>query len=311
MLVASAMVLLRLFPLAMRLGSRLLSTWLSAGPVLGVWQMARNPAHYARLSLLLILTAGLGIFASSFGATLERSFEERVLYLTGSDVRVDGVREYITTRRSFRRFGRTPTPTPVPIATPTPRATIQEAYGGVEGVEIASPVFRNRGNDLSKFFGESFIMLAMDHPSFSEVAWFRDDFADKPMVDLLGSLQPETALDGVTLPNDAAVLKIRLKGDRPHPSVRVTARARNARERYLTYHLGYLGTSEWQDMETDLRTGAQTSVSPTLPLTLVSPQDRGDRPGAAAPGRLHHHRPDCRRYTQRRDRRRRALRRHR
>ena len=51
MLLAAAMVLLRLFPLAMSLASRLLSTWLPADFALGVWQMARNPTHYARLSL--------------------------------------------------------------------------------------------------------------------------------------------------------------------------------------------------------------------------------------------------------------------
>ena len=267
MLVASAMVLLRLFPLAMQLGSRISSKWLPAGAVLGVWQMARNPAHYARLSLLLILTAGLGIFASSFGATLERSFEERVLYSTGSDVRVDGVREHITTRRNFRRWGRsTPTPTPTPVLSPTPRATIEEAYGGVEGVEVVSPVFRNRGNDLSKFFGDSFTMIALEPDSFSEVAWFRDDFAGKPMAELLGSLTPDVMLDGITLPEDAAKLSVRLKADRPHPSVRVTARVRNARERYSTHTLGQLGSSDWQEMEADLR----TRISASLPLTLVS-----------------------------------------
>ena len=267
MLVASAMVLLRLFPLAMQLGSRISSKWLPAGAVLGVWQMARNPAHYARLSLLLILTAGLGIFASSFGATLERSFEERVLYSTGSDVRVDGVREHITTRRNFRRWGRsTPTPTPTPVLSPTPRATIEEAYGGVEGVEVVSPVFRNRGNDLSKFFGDSFTMIALEPDSFSEVAWFREDFAGKPMAELLGSLTPDVMLDGITLPEDAAKLSVRLKADRPHPSVRVTARVRNARERYSTHTLGQLGSSDWQEMEADLR----TRISASLPLTLVS-----------------------------------------
>ena len=73
-LVASALVLLRLFPLFMRISSALLSSFLSAGLVLGIWQMARNPTHYARLSLMLILMAGLGIFAASFGGTLQRSF---------------------------------------------------------------------------------------------------------------------------------------------------------------------------------------------------------------------------------------------
>ena len=42
--------------------------------------MARNPASHARLSLLLILTAGLGVFAASFASTLERSAAEQVLY---------------------------------------------------------------------------------------------------------------------------------------------------------------------------------------------------------------------------------------
>ena len=42
-LVASALVLLRLFPLFMRVSSALLSSFLSAGLVLGIWQMARKP----------------------------------------------------------------------------------------------------------------------------------------------------------------------------------------------------------------------------------------------------------------------------
>ena len=32
--------------------------------------------------------SGLGIFAASFGGTLERSFRERVLYSSGSDLRL-------------------------------------------------------------------------------------------------------------------------------------------------------------------------------------------------------------------------------
>ena len=90
-LLGFALVLLRLFPVALNLASRILSKILPVGPTLGLWQMARNPAYYARLSLLLILTAGLGIFAASFGGTLDRSFKERVLYSTGSEIRIDGI----------------------------------------------------------------------------------------------------------------------------------------------------------------------------------------------------------------------------
>ena len=38
-----------------------------------------------------MLAAGLGMFASNFGSTLERSFKERVLYEVGTDVRVSNV----------------------------------------------------------------------------------------------------------------------------------------------------------------------------------------------------------------------------
>jgi hypothetical protein len=59
--------------------------------ILGIWQMARNPAHHSRLSLLLILTAALGVFAASFGATLEQSAIDQAYYKTGADVKLTGV----------------------------------------------------------------------------------------------------------------------------------------------------------------------------------------------------------------------------
>ena len=271
MLVASAMVLLRLFPLLMNLGSRVFSSWLPAGMVMGVWQMARNPTHYARLSLLLMLTAGLGIFASSFGATLERSFEERVLYATGSDVRVDDVRERFRITERARRFrGATPTPTPVPLASPTPRPTMTEAFQEVEGVQQVSVVLRNTGHDLSKTWGESYTMFAMDGESFSDVAWFRDDFSRKPMKNLLESLKPAAPPRGIVLPEDARKLAVRIRADRPHSTVRLTARIINARSRYSTYTLGVLDSSEWVVMEVDLSFGTRQHIQSSLPLTLVS-----------------------------------------
>ena len=176
-LVASAMVLLRLFPVVMNLISRLLSAWLPAGMVMGVWQMARNPAHYARLSLLLILTAGLGIFAASFSATLDRSFVERVLFFTGSDVRLNGNVPISSFRRDLSpddQFKST--------------SILKERYEGMPGVDGVSLVRRSSGHDLSKLFGGTYDMVAVDPDSFLDVAWFRADFAGRPLSELLASL---------------------------------------------------------------------------------------------------------------------------
>ena len=262
MLVAAAMVLLRLFPLIARLGSRIASPWLPAGVAMGVWYIARNPTHYARLALLLILTAGLGIFSSSFGGTLERSFEERVKYSTGSEIRVDGVRPISANRgSSASRRG-------VPVS----RLTLVEAYEGVPGVDRASPVFRGTGHDLSRFFGQSYEMLAMDGESLSKVAWFRKDFSDQPMEGLLKSLRVSGLPRGIELPHDAQAIGVRLKADRSQPGIRVTARVKDGRDRYFTYVLGTLESSGWTTLETSVASGPGRSPPPSRPLWLVSLQ---------------------------------------
>ena len=263
MLVASALVLLRLFPLVMSLVSRMSSSWMPAGLVMGLWQMARNPTHYARLALLLILTAGLGIFASSFGATLERSFEERVLYATGSDIRIDGVRpkpRYIS--RRFQNATRVPAPKPGPA--------LAEAYGEIPGVDRIALVLRSTGHDLTKVFGENYVMLAMDAESFGEVAWFREDFSGRPMDELLNSLKASNLPEGIALPEDARTIGVRLKPDRAQHSVRVTARIKNAQDRYFTYTLGRLESSDWSVLEASLGIGTLHPLEYSAPLTLVS-----------------------------------------
>ncbi len=232
-LLASAMVLLRLFPVAMNLVSGLASKVLPIGIVMGVWQIARNPTHYARLSLLLILTAGLGIFASSFGATLELSFIQRVLYATGSDIRLDGVRP----------AGRDGDPLPF------------EAYEDLPGVLRASPVLQLTGHDLTRPSAQNYTMLAVDGETFSEVAWFRDDFADEPMDGLLKSLKLSDTPRGLELPEDALWLNVTIRPDRAHPTLELTARVVDELGTFTTLRLGRLESDSWSGMAASLPNG--------------------------------------------------------
>ena len=250
-LVAVAMVLLRLFPLALGLGSRLLSPLLPAGLMLGLWQMARNPTHYARLSLLLILMAGLGILAASFGGTLQRSFKQRALYSTGADIRLEGI--------TLNTHG-----TSVPVA---------GSYEEIPGVVVASPVFRGTGSDLSKRLGKQYTTLAVDGQVFGEIAWFRDDFSDKALEELLPTLVHPDRPRGIEIPEEAHSIGVRIKSDRPHPGVAVAARMRDANGRYFTYPLGRLQSSGWTELGSSLlrvRRFGRQSLKPVKPLTLVS-----------------------------------------
>ena len=252
LLLASAMVLLRLFPVAMSLGSRLLSPRVPPGVVLGLWQMARNPTHYARLSLLLILMAGLGIFAASFGGTLDRSFQERVLYSTGSDIRLEGV-----------------TLGSVGLSQP-----LVKSYERLPGVEKVSPALRGTGQDLTTRAGEDYVMFAIDPGSFADLAWYRNDFSDETLEALLSALVAPSPSEGKVFPDGARAIRVRVKPDRPRPSVALTARVRDTNDRYYTYVLGQLDFSEWKTLEANLFEGGagsiRTRLFPARPLSLVS-----------------------------------------
>ena len=258
-LVASAMVLLRLFPLAMGLVSRVAAAVFPAGLTMGAWQMARNPSHYARLSLLLILAAGLGIFASSFKATLDTNFRERVLYATGSDVRLDEV---------------SPVPGAVSFdAQPQEYKAGQDmtaAFQEVPGVDRVSSVLRTRGVDLRGGSATNFTVLAVDGESFHEVAWFREDFANESLESLLDKLSLVESPQGLPLPVDAERLSLRLRPDRLLPSVSVNVRLRNAQDEHSNVSLGTLSDSEWTVLTVGLTQEELGSFSLRRPLTMVS-----------------------------------------
>ena len=219
---------------------------------MGMWQMARNPTHYARLSLLLILMAGLGIFAASFGGTLERSFKEQTRYATGADVRIEGV---LLNSRG-------------------PTRPLIESYAELPAVDRVALALRARGSDLSKMFGSQYTMFAVDSEVMGDVGWFRPDFAEKPMSELLSVLEHDGQPQGIPLPEGAVSIGVRVKADRPHPSVAVTARIKDSNDRYFSYRLGQIGSGAWLVMEHSLervsRFGGRPPLQPVQPMILVS-----------------------------------------
>ena len=250
-LAAAAMVSLRLFPLAMSLASRLTSSRLPPGLSVGLRQMSRNPTHYARLALLLTLMSGLGVFAAGFGGTLERNFAERVLYAAGADIRLSGV--------SLNNRG-----TSRPLLAP---------YESADGVESAAAALRASGSNLSARVGDSALnVLAVDSERIAETAWFRDDFANEPLTDLMARLRPGEIPPGVPLPQNARTLRVLLKPDRPRPDAVLTARLRDDNGRYFTYWLGAPESGEWQSYEARLFDPRRLrfGLFPARPLTLAS-----------------------------------------
>ena len=256
-LVASAMVLLRLFPLVMNLISKLFAKVLPVAAAMTVWQMSREPTHYSRLSLLLILTAGLGIFASSFGTTLQRSFEERILHVSGSDVRIVGVSRLSAsddaTLMTDGRFAE------------------ETAYERIPGVDTASAVLKRAGRDLTRQQGGSFELIALNSANFDNVAWFRSDFSGESLQELLARISPDESIrtgGGIELPSDAVSIGARIKSDRIQPTLQVVARLTNAIDQQGVYKLGLVTSSDWLSLDVPLAEQGREDFLANGPIRL-------------------------------------------
>ncbi len=225
------------------------------GYSMGMWQMARNPTHYARLSLLLILMSGLGIFAASFGGTLERSFKDQALYSAGADIRLEDI--------SISSLGES--------------RGVEETYQKLDSVNLASAVLRASGRTNEGLLGDQFTMLGVSGDPIKNIGWFRPDFSSKEMPDLLTSLEHGSPPVGISIPKNAVSIGARIKPDRPHPRVAVIIRARDANDRYFDYIVGLLENNDWTELESSIQDGRQygrrmqgKTLQPAFPLTLMS-----------------------------------------
>ena len=219
-LVAAGLVLLRIFPVGMDFTGRILSKRpLSAitppALILGIWQMARNPAHHSRLSLLLILTAALGVFAASFGATLQQSAIDTAYYRTGADVKITGV--------NIREGGFS--------------FSIVDRLTELENVEAVSPVYRETASITAGTNAERFQFIGVNIDTIEDVGWFREDFGLSPF-DQKAAILNVGGSAGIELPADGRWLTARILPLVRQPSTFLVARLSDANGQFFSIPLG-------------------------------------------------------------------------
>jgi hypothetical protein len=162
LMLGAATVMLRLFPYLLNLSARLASLGRGLPAALAMWQAAREPAHFARLVLLLTMAMALGLFSSGIDAALAVNELDRARYASGSDIRLA-----------------------------IPGLSTAVSVASATGIEETAVAWRN-GGSLTTRIGSTnprFDLLAIDPGSFDMVAEFRPDFADSPMPELLQKLQ--------------------------------------------------------------------------------------------------------------------------
>ena len=273
-LIALGLLVMRLFPLALGITARIVGPVGPGWLVQGLRRIARDPIAPGSLVALLMLATALGVVGSAFSATLNRSLDDRVRYDVGADIRIQ------------HDNGR-----------------ISRAFAGVSDVlPDSAEAMRTEGSLLTEGFGSQRVsVLAVDSPRLTDVAWWRDDFANGDGIpDLMAKIAPNSdAPEGLPLPDGTTELSLWAMTTQTGPFAReplvgVTARLRDGAGRFYDVQLGDVReTREWQRLQGSamlrLGRGGRPTDDPDVPRLDVPPhtlinlqiagRTSGDRPG--------------------------------
>lgn len=245
-----ALVFLRVFPLALRLG-----LWMSRrldGPTLSMslTRMARSPLQHSRLILLLILTTAVGMFAAGFRATLEKGYEDRAAYAAAAPTRLMDIRAPLSMTNGL---------------------FVETVAAATEATRV-SPVVRLSGSiSTSRYVSDTVQVLGVKPEDFAALGFWRGDFAGPSRDELLAKLGPGPAKPSETPRIPAAARSIGVWARMPlpprTPSPQLGMRFIDDTGRFWEYSLTsdntVLGT--WQFF-------SQSLANPSLPRALTAGQ---------------------------------------
>lgn len=170
LLLAGALLVLRVFPLGAGLGTRFARRRRGLTSLLAFAQVERTPSRYNRMTLLLVLAVGLGLFAITFDASLQRNAQDRAAYTVGTDLRI--------TEK-------------IPLTNGADTKLVAQ-LAALPSVRAVSPALRSGAAVATNLGTQQVDTLGIDPATFAQVAdslsW-RGDYASRPLDALLSDMQ--------------------------------------------------------------------------------------------------------------------------
>ena len=158
---------------------------------IGLRYVSRNPLQYSWLVLLLVMTTGVGVLATTVGGTLERSQTDQAQYDAGADVRIS-LRDDV-------------------FLSQFPIETLLERYEAIPGVRTASPAYRETRSARP----DGVEVFAVDSREFPFLAWYREDFSEQPLAEIMRSLNSHPPPEHIVLPEASTSIAIWTRLQRP------------------------------------------------------------------------------------------------
>lgn len=248
-IVAAALLILRFYPIVLNAAARLLSAAAGVTVAVGLWQVVRRPGQYTRLALLLMMAVAVGTFAASYASTAERSFRDRADYEVGVDLRASGTGD---------------------LAFSGTTGELEESLGAFPGVSRASAVLRTNGR-LATPGGSSrdVQILGVDPAAVGDMLWFREDFAQRPLPDLLAELGTAGGLRGKPLPGNPDRISVWVDPGAGRDNMTLWARVRDSQGRFALLEFGKLDFQGWRQLSTPIRPEFGTALEGPLTLSAV------------------------------------------
>ncbi len=232
-LLAVGLLLLRVLPYVLRLLAALARSFRGVWLVHGLNRMARDPLPYGAVAVLLMLVTGIGVFGATLGPTLTRGQSDQARYAIGAEFVVTTLDE-----RAARFIERQ-----------------QERLAAVPGMHVVSAV--NRGNMVltrTSIGGVSANLLWVDPAEVGKAMWFRPDFADKDVEELLRPLlkrRSERPAGAIVL-EGAERIGMWVQPQRAASGYNFWVRLRDKVGLYESVLMGRLDFDEWTYMEVPL-----------------------------------------------------------
>lgn len=174
LLLAGALLVLRIFPLGAALGARVAARGKGLTSLLAFSQVERNPSRYSRMTLLLVLAVGLGLFALTFDSSLVQNGYDRAAYTVGSDIRFTAITS------GGNGLGTHDT------------AILMQRLQKLPGVLNITQAYRGQASTTADLGGEQVNVLGIDPTTFQQaagvVSW-RNDYSSTPLSTLLSEMK--------------------------------------------------------------------------------------------------------------------------
>ena len=204
---------------------------------MGLRHMARNPLQYTWLVLLLVLVTGAAVLATTVGGTLEKSRSDRINHQIATDIRVVQLPGYMITGANDLRPGTIP------------------------GLVAAATAIRQRVA-VGPFAVE---LLALETRDFAHMSWYRDDYSEVPLVEVMASVRSHPSVETLSIPDDATQLGMWINPEDPFTNLSLWVIVGNEAGAVRPVYMGELGRPGWR-----LMTGEINRIAP--PFHVVSIQ---------------------------------------